>query len=53
MALHKDFLKDKFAILEPGIYWFPADGALSEHRYEKLLPPRLYVNFNLAGIPRL
>ena len=40
MALHKDFPKDKFAILEPGIRWFPADEALrSPGGYEKLLPP--------------
>ena len=25
MALHKDFPKDKFQILDPAIRWFPAD----------------------------
>ncbi len=39
MALHKKFPKDKFAILEPDIRWFPADEALREQGYEKLLPP--------------
>ena len=39
MALHKKFPKDKFAILDPKIRWFPADEALREHGYEKLLPP--------------
>ena len=39
MALHKNFPKDKFAILEPEIRWFPADEALREQGYEKLLPP--------------
>lgn len=39
MALHKKFPKDKFAILEPEIRWFPADEALREKGYEKLLPP--------------
>ncbi len=39
MALHKDFPKDKFAILEPNIRWFPADEVLREQGYEKLLPP--------------
>ena len=39
MALHKDFPRDKFAILEPEIRWFPADEALREQGYEKLLPP--------------
>ncbi len=39
MALHKNFPKDKFAILDPEIRWFPADEALREQGYEKLLPP--------------
>ena len=39
MALHKDFPKDKFAVLDPAVRWFPADEALREHGYEKLLPP--------------
>jgi type III restriction enzyme len=39
MALHKDFPKDKFAILEPAIRWFPADEQLRIQGYEKLLPP--------------
>jgi type III restriction enzyme len=39
MALSKDFPKDKFAILNPEIRWFPADEALREKGYEKLLPP--------------
>ena len=39
MALHKSFPRDKFAILEPNIRWFPADEALREQGYEKLLPP--------------
>jgi type III restriction enzyme len=39
MALHKKFSKDKFAVLNPEIRWFPADEALREQGYEKLLPP--------------
>jgi len=39
MALHKKFPKDKFAILDPEIRWFPADEVLREQGYEKLLPP--------------
>lgn len=39
MALHKDFPKDKFAILNPNIRWFPAEEDLREKGYEKLLPP--------------
>jgi len=39
MALHKNFPKDKFTILNPEIRWFPADEALREQGYEKLLPP--------------
>lgn len=39
MALHKDFPKDPYAILDPSIRWFPADEVLREKGYEKLLPP--------------
>ncbi|MFA5892578.1 MAG: DEAD/DEAH box helicase family protein [Candidatus Margulisiibacteriota bacterium] len=39
MALHKNFPKDKFQILDPSIRWFPAEEALREKGYEKLLPP--------------
>lgn len=39
MALHKDFPKDKFKVLDPDIRWFPAVEALREQGYEKLLPP--------------
>lgn len=40
MALHKDFPKDKFQILDPAVRWFPADEDLrKEGSYEKLLPP--------------
>ena len=39
MALHKNFPKDKFQILDPSIRWFPADEDLREKGYEKLLPP--------------
>lgn len=39
MALHKDFPKDPYAILDPGIRWFPADEDLRDKGVEKLLPP--------------
>ncbi|HUC88912.1 MAG TPA: DEAD/DEAH box helicase family protein [Candidatus Paceibacterota bacterium] len=39
MALHKDFPKDPFEILDPSIRWFPAAEDLRERGYEKLLPP--------------
>ncbi len=39
MALHKDFPKSPYAILDPETRWFPADEALREKTYEKLLPP--------------
>ena len=39
MALHKDFPKSPHEILDPEIRWFPADEALREKGYEKLLPP--------------
>ncbi|MBN1151341.1 DEAD/DEAH box helicase family protein, partial [candidate division WOR-3 bacterium] len=39
MALHKNFPKSPHAVLEPDLRWFPADEALREQGYEKLLPP--------------
>jgi type III restriction enzyme len=39
MALHENFPKSPYAILEPAIRWFPADENLREKGYEKLLPP--------------
>jgi len=39
MALHKDFPKSPYDILDPEIRWFPADEALREKTYDKLLPP--------------
>jgi type III restriction enzyme len=39
MALHIDFPKDPYAILDPSIRWFPADEDLREKGYDKLLPP--------------
>ena len=39
MALHKDFPRDPYKILDPNVRWFPADEDLREQGYEKLLPP--------------
>lgn len=39
MALHPKFPLSPYEILEPEIRWFPADEALREQGYEKLLPP--------------
>jgi type III restriction enzyme len=39
MALHPNFPKDPYAILDPKIRWFPADESLRENRWEKLMPP--------------
>jgi type III restriction enzyme len=39
MALHKNFPKSPYKILNPEIRWFPADEDLREKGYEKLLPP--------------
>lgn len=42
MALHKNFPKSPHEILNPEIRWFPADEALREKGYEKLLPPLVH-----------
>ena len=39
MALHKEFPRNKFQILDPSIRWFPAEEDIrKEGGYEKLLP---------------
>jgi type III restriction enzyme len=42
MALHADFPGSPHALLGPDIRWFPADEALRESSYEKLLPPLVH-----------
>ncbi len=42
MALHPDFPNSPYDILEPDLRWFPADEALRESSYEKLLPPLVH-----------
>ena len=42
MAIHPDFPSSPYAILDPNIRWFPADEALRESSYEKLLPPLVH-----------
>lgn len=39
MALHQNFPRSPYEILDPAIRWFPADENLREKGYEKLLPP--------------
>ena len=39
MALHPDFPKSPYAILEPDLRWFPADETLRESTMDKLMPP--------------
>src|SRR5690606_27255980 len=39
MALHPNFPKSPYDILDPSIRWFPADEDLREKTYDKLLPP--------------
>lgn len=39
MALHPKFPTSPYEILDPDIRWFPADEALRQQGYEKLLPP--------------
>ena len=42
MALHPDFPDSSHRILDPDTRWFPADEALREGSYEKLLPPLVH-----------
>ncbi|MBN2569724.1 MAG: DEAD/DEAH box helicase family protein [Deltaproteobacteria bacterium] len=42
MAIHKDFPSSPFEVLNPKTRWFPADEALRETSYEKLLPPLVH-----------
>jgi len=42
MALHPDFPASPYSVLNPDIRWFPADEALRESSYEKLLPPLVH-----------
>lgn len=39
MALHPDLPRSPYELLRPEHRWFPADEALRESSYEKLLPP--------------
>jgi type III restriction enzyme len=39
MALHPNFPTSPHEVLNPDIRWFPADEALREQGYDKLLPP--------------
>lgn len=39
MALHPNFPQSPYAILPPGLRWFPAAEELRSTAYEKLLPP--------------
>ncbi len=43
MAIHPDFPSSPHTVLEPDVRWFPADEALRESSYEKLLPPLVHV----------
>ncbi|MDO9538087.1 MAG: type III restriction endonuclease subunit R, partial [Thermoplasmata archaeon] len=42
MALHSDFPKSPYVVLDPDIRWFPADESLRELGQEKLLPPLVF-----------
>lgn len=39
MALHPKFPESPYEILDPSLRWFPADEALRNSSFEKLLPP--------------
>jgi type III restriction enzyme len=42
MAIHPNILTSPYEILNPEYRWFPADEALRESSYEKLLPPLVH-----------
>lgn len=42
MSIHPSFPTSPYTILDPEFRWFPADEALRESSYEKLLPPLVY-----------
>lgn len=42
MAIHPSFPESPYQILNPDYRWFPADEALRESSYEKLLPPLVH-----------
>lgn len=39
MAVHPDFPKSPYVVLDPTLRWFPADEALRETTMDKLMPP--------------
>jgi type III restriction enzyme len=39
MALHRDFPKSPYAVINPELRWFPADESLRTTSYDRLLPP--------------
>jgi type III restriction enzyme len=42
MAIHPSFPTSPYEVLEPDYRWFPADEALRESSYEKLIPPLVH-----------
>lgn len=42
MAIHPDFPNSPYTILDPLYRWFPADEALRESSYDKLMPPMVH-----------
>jgi type III restriction enzyme len=42
MAIHPHFSTSPYDVLNPDVRWFPADEALRESSYEKLLPPLVH-----------
>jgi type III restriction enzyme len=42
MALHPSFPESPYVIVDPSLRWFPADEALRESSFEKLMPPLVH-----------
>ena len=48
MALHQDFPKSPYAIIDPAIRWFPADEALRDARIKLILAVRVVLKNGLG-----
>lgn len=52
MALHKEFPRSPYEVLNPDLRWFPAAEELCSTAYEKLPPPLVAKVREGMGVPR-